>query len=60
MMIKITIILVAIMLSMVIGCSNKDVIKHSYTYKGEDEVIKVTINLDGKIQTIELKTLHSQ
>ncbi|MEY7998897.1 hypothetical protein AB8U03_01570 [Clostridium sp. Mt-5] len=151
MMRKITIILVVIMLFMVIGCSNKDVIKHSYTYKGEnefwttqykvnatgtftkkndklhyegnssntltvtykknisklssvkhleisykssvgggkitenynngspkgktytmtssstngviedkDEVIKVTINLDGKIQTIELKTLHSQ
>ncbi|MHC6180186.1 hypothetical protein ACYUJ6_10085 [Clostridium sp. JNZ X4-2] len=34
---KVTIILAAIMLFMITGCSNNDVIKHSYTYKGENE-----------------------
>ncbi|OBR95494.1 hypothetical protein CLRAG_08860 [Clostridium ragsdalei P11] len=34
---KIAIILITIMLFMVAGCSNKDVIKHNYTYKGENE-----------------------
>lgn len=34
---KIAIILITIMLFMVAGCSNKNVIKHNYTYKGENE-----------------------
>lgn len=35
---KIAIILITIiMLFMITGCSNKDVIKHNYTYKGENE-----------------------
>ncbi|AZV58499.1 hypothetical protein [Clostridium sp. AWRP] len=34
---KVAIILITILLPVFIGCSNKDVIKHNYTYKGENE-----------------------
>lgn len=35
---KTSIILIIIVLCIVAGCSNKEVIKHNYTYKGENEL----------------------
>ncbi|OAA90984.1 hypothetical protein [Clostridium coskatii] len=44
---KIAIILTTIMLFMVAGCSNKDVIKHNYTYKGENEFWTAQYKVDS-------------
>lgn len=34
---KIVVILVTIMLFLIVGCSNKEVIRYDYTYRGENE-----------------------
>lgn len=48
---KIAIILITIMLFMVMGCSNKEVIKHHYAYNGENEfwIVQYSVNDTGTL-----------
>jgi len=44
---KANIILIVLMLFIVVGCSNKEVIKHNYTYKGENELWTAEYKVNG-------------
>lgn len=44
---KTTSIMIVIMLLILTGCSNKEVIKHNYTYKGENEFWTVEYKVNG-------------
>lgn len=48
---KTTIILIAILLFLVAGCSNKEVLKHNYTYKGENELWIAEYKVNGTMFT---------
>lgn len=44
---KITVIMIALLMLIVTGCSKKEVIKHNYTYKGENEYWEATFTTNG-------------
>jgi len=44
---KAKIILIVLILFIITGCSNKEVIKHNYTYKGENEVWTAEYKVNG-------------
>ncbi|MCM1991381.1 hypothetical protein KDK92_16730 [Oceanirhabdus seepicola] len=46
-------ILIVIILLIVTGCSNKEVIKHNYTYKGENELWTVEYKVNGTVTFTE-------
>lgn len=50
---KTTSILIAIMLLIITGCSNKEVIKHNYTYRGENEFWIAEYRVNGTGTFIE-------
>lgn len=50
---KITSILIVIIILIITGCSNKKVINHNYTYKGENELWTVEYKVNGKSTVTE-------
>jgi len=57
---KANIILILLMLFIVAGCSNKEVIKHNYTYTGENELwtAEYKVNGTGTFTQKDNKTLY--
>lgn len=57
---KATVILISIMLFMIVGCSNQEVIKHNYTYKGENEfwIAEYKVNGTGTFTKKDNKTSY--